>query len=429
MIKVKPESTTSEEAELIELYDASGFEQYCISSIICDKEGTLYYKNDSGNVFAVGVPDYKTVVNLIRKIGIVTLDSEIAIKTAKEAYESLSMIDKELVSNYNVLERALFKLEELKDLKEKEEKKKEQEKQDDIVNINNKEELKDNILDIKDKEKNGESILVKAPIPNKEMLVLNNEEKEEEVKEEVSEDPVMVVVQKINDILNPADQSKALPNDKKEINETQLNDIIEVYRMYEILADEDKPKVENYVEFEQLLEEVGEAMHYDKESNIMVENLDWYYKLEVAEQEFSDSEKEEIQKVLGNDAAILLSYNISIKNVLTGKEEDLDKSVTVKIPVPNMESNNEFVIVHINDNGKYEYIKCSVKDGYIIFDTQEFSSYRVVESKQNWADIMNEDKPVEGNLYIWIIICTVAVVILGALFIYKRKHNFEVDNK
>lgn len=429
MIKVKPESTTSEEAELIELYDASGFEQYCISSIICDKEGTLYYKNDSGNVFAVGVPDYKTVVNLIRKIGIVTLDSEIAIKTAKEAYESLSMIDKELVSNYNVLERALFKLEELKDLKEKEEKKKEQEKQDDIVNINNKEELKDNILDIKDKEKNGESILVKAPIPNKEMLVLNNEEKEEEVKEEVSEDPVMVVVQKINDILNPADQSKALPNDKKEINETQLNDIIEVYRMYEILADEDKPKVENYVEFEQLLEEVGEAMHYDKESNIMVENLDWYYKLEVAEQEFSDSEKEEIQKVLGNDAAILLSYNISIKNVLTGKEEDLDKSVTVKIPVPNMESNNEFVTVHINDNGKYEYIKCSVKDGYIIFDTQEFSSYRVVESKQNWADIMNEDKPVEGNLYIWIIICTVAVVILGALFIYKRKHNFEVDNK
>ena len=103
--------------------------------------------------------------------------------------------------------------------------------------------------------------------------------------------------------------------------------------------------------------------------------------------------------------------------------------MTVKIPVPNMESNNEFVIVHINDNGKYEYIKCSVKDGYIIFDTQEFSSYRVVESKQNWADIMNEDKPVEGNWYIWIIICTVAVVILGALFIYKRKHNFEVDNK
>ncbi len=57
MIKVKPDAASADEAELIDLYGAKGYEQTCIASIICDKEGTLYYKNESGNVFAVGKKD------------------------------------------------------------------------------------------------------------------------------------------------------------------------------------------------------------------------------------------------------------------------------------------------------------------------------------------------------------------------------------
>ena len=57
MVKVAPDATTADGAELIELYDATGFEQYCITSLICGEDGTIYYKNDSGNVLAVGVPE------------------------------------------------------------------------------------------------------------------------------------------------------------------------------------------------------------------------------------------------------------------------------------------------------------------------------------------------------------------------------------
>lgn len=54
LIKVDPSKETAEEAlELVEIYDAAGYEQYCITSPICDEEGTIYYKNDSGNVLAV----------------------------------------------------------------------------------------------------------------------------------------------------------------------------------------------------------------------------------------------------------------------------------------------------------------------------------------------------------------------------------------
>ena len=52
LIKVKPDATTAEDAQLIEVFTPEA-KNYCISSIICGKDGTLYYKNDSGNVFAV----------------------------------------------------------------------------------------------------------------------------------------------------------------------------------------------------------------------------------------------------------------------------------------------------------------------------------------------------------------------------------------
>lgn len=54
LIKVDPSRNTAEGAELIEIYDAAGYEQFCITSPICGKDGTIYYKNDSGCIFAVG---------------------------------------------------------------------------------------------------------------------------------------------------------------------------------------------------------------------------------------------------------------------------------------------------------------------------------------------------------------------------------------
>ena len=52
LITVEPDAP--ETAALSELYNAEGYEQYCICSPICDADGTIYYKNDSGNILAVG---------------------------------------------------------------------------------------------------------------------------------------------------------------------------------------------------------------------------------------------------------------------------------------------------------------------------------------------------------------------------------------
>lgn len=79
LITVDPTVNTADGAELIEIYDAKGYEQYCITSPICGTDGTIYYKNDSGAVFAVGTNNaYLTALNA--DVG--TLNGEFAASNA-----------------------------------------------------------------------------------------------------------------------------------------------------------------------------------------------------------------------------------------------------------------------------------------------------------------------------------------------------------
>ncbi len=60
-IKIKKNAKSDADVEKITLYDAEGYSQYCICSVICDKNGNLYYKNDSGNVFCVTKNPIKSI--------------------------------------------------------------------------------------------------------------------------------------------------------------------------------------------------------------------------------------------------------------------------------------------------------------------------------------------------------------------------------
>ncbi len=51
LIKVKADDVSK--TELVDIFDAAGYENYCICSIICDADGDLYYKNDSGTIFCL----------------------------------------------------------------------------------------------------------------------------------------------------------------------------------------------------------------------------------------------------------------------------------------------------------------------------------------------------------------------------------------
>ncbi len=106
MIRIDPTKDTADGAQAVELYNAEGYEQFCICSLICGPDGTLYYKNDSGAVFAVSAPQEEGVILLIDAIGTVTEDSEEKIAAARAAYDALPDTAKAKVTNYDVLTAA-----------------------------------------------------------------------------------------------------------------------------------------------------------------------------------------------------------------------------------------------------------------------------------------------------------------------------------
>lgn len=112
-INVIKAKTDGSEAVQTALYDAAGYEQFCVCSVIAGSDGTLYYKNDSNNVFALGMTQAAkdqlaadTVIGLIDAIGTVTPDSEATVNAARTAYDALTDNQKALVTNYDVLTEA-----------------------------------------------------------------------------------------------------------------------------------------------------------------------------------------------------------------------------------------------------------------------------------------------------------------------------------
>ena len=77
-------------------------------------------------------------------------------------------------------------------------------------------------------------------------------------------------IEVIEDLLVPKAGDTALPEDFSELTEEQVEDILSAYRAYEALTDDEKLFVENYEEFEAVLEKLGEEFHYDNESGVDV---------------------------------------------------------------------------------------------------------------------------------------------------------------
>ena len=69
LIKVRADDVSK--TELIEIFGAEGYENYCICSLICDADGNIYYKNDSGTMFCLSSElSEKVLVSIANKGGV-----------------------------------------------------------------------------------------------------------------------------------------------------------------------------------------------------------------------------------------------------------------------------------------------------------------------------------------------------------------------
>lgn len=74
------------EATRVIIFDAEGYEQYCNCSVICDDEGTLYYKNDSGAVFAIAKAEEEEIQVSFRLIGSEKSRKPVDLSLGKKGY-------------------------------------------------------------------------------------------------------------------------------------------------------------------------------------------------------------------------------------------------------------------------------------------------------------------------------------------------------
>ncbi|MDY5498056.1 MAG: PQQ-binding-like beta-propeller repeat protein [Anaerobutyricum sp.] len=106
VVKVKPNGSEPEQSEL---FDAAEYANFCMASVISDAEGTLYYKNDSGNIMAIATTDKIAVTETEKKIANIpyeediTLDDENDINAARISYDALTDEQKGLVSTDSIL--------------------------------------------------------------------------------------------------------------------------------------------------------------------------------------------------------------------------------------------------------------------------------------------------------------------------------------
>ena len=112
-IQVVKASLDGTSLEVSDLYipDAED-QQFCICSVTVDAEGSIYYKNDSGKVFKIGVSQAaldaeaaEPVIALIEKIGD-PRTSAMEITNARKAYDALTEDQKACVTNYDKLTAA-----------------------------------------------------------------------------------------------------------------------------------------------------------------------------------------------------------------------------------------------------------------------------------------------------------------------------------
>jgi hypothetical protein len=118
-----------------------------------------------------------------------------------------------------------------------------------------------------------------------------------------------------------------------------------------------------------------------------------------------------------------LSVIVNADGVAIGKLTELDDEIEFKIKVPEelLNSGNRCFFVIRTHNGIAEEINCEVKDGYVYFKTNKFSTYALTYKDKLENPVKTGDNT---NLTFWFFIMALAVLaISGNVICKRRRHN------
>lgn len=109
------------DADITAVYTPEGSaKEFCLASPICDRDGTIYYSNDSGNLFVLSAikQDWvaaRDMIDTLPSAMALSLEDESAVLAARAAFDALSAVEKAKAGSSEEIAALENKLSELKD--------------------------------------------------------------------------------------------------------------------------------------------------------------------------------------------------------------------------------------------------------------------------------------------------------------------------
>ena len=113
--------------------------------------------------------------------------------------------------------------------------------------------------------------------------------------------------------------------------ESEMEALVQIYREYLELSEEQQAYVLNYDVMEEMTEQAGERNHLDQNTKIRAEGVEWYIRLEVSPVAETDVFYRELQSSIGSGTLRTL-YRIGFTDLLTGEEYQPEREVALTIP-------------------------------------------------------------------------------------------------
>ncbi|MBP3320292.1 MAG: hypothetical protein J6K87_01415, partial [Clostridia bacterium] len=169
---------------------------------------------------------------------------------------------------------------------------------------------------------------------------------------------------------------------KEIITEDDVYEVIEASRTYESLSETQKSAVTNYNILEDLQKAIAPIHHeYNK---VVIEGLDWHIKL-IADPISSDMEVcARIYDKLSTEYIVSL-YDIYLWDTLTDTRYTLpaDKTVVLKLPIPDMSYFKDPSGIHEKDGKKLEFLSLTTSPEYYIMETNSLSPVGIIANRTN----------------------------------------------
>ena len=233
------------------------------------------------------------------------------------------------------------------------------------------------------------------------------------------------VITDMGSLFSTAKTGQQLPEHAADYSDVQIESILEIYRSYETLTEQEKDIVEQNARYEKylaVLDKVRAENHYDEATDTDLrdngeEVLPWYVQMQVSPMLVEEDSASAVREALKGQGELLSLSDISLIDLMEGGEWQPEDLVRVRLLQTDTDSYENLAVVHMKDDGGMEFIEAHISGSYLEFDTDHFSRFGIVGYNGSMEELM-EDRS-EEQIWIYLIPGAGAAAVLVLLILFR----------